>query len=630
MDITEIKSRLNDRVEDVCRVLLPLGKRAGAEWRVGSVGGEEGRSLGVHLAGAKSGLWMDFATGKDGGDLIDLIAAVKGLGLAESVKWAKDFLGISAPKFSPAVPPKKFKRPDRPKGVQTPQFAVRDYLMGRGLSPATIEAFQVAEIECRRFRRKRGGYYEGATIVFPFKTARDGELCLLKFLAVDRPVIEGEGKPERLQDVSPDAEPILFGWQAFPARSREVVICEGEINAMSLAQYGMPALAPPFGAGKGAKQAWIEREWERLEQFERIVLVFDKDEAGEEAVRDLVDRLGRHRCFVAPPCPDGHKDPNDCLRFGVPLERMVAWITAAEPRDPEELRPAESYTDAVLETFAPATEREQGYSMPISGLERFRTRLGELTLWSGFTGHGKTEVLNWVHMSSLLRRGERSCIGSYEMPAPRLLHRCTRQLSGTETPSPDHIRACMSWLAGKLWIHEREDRRANLESILSTFLYAYRRYGVRYFVIDSLMRCGIKEDDYPAQSEFAYRLATFCMQYQVHIDLVAHGKKQDSDKVETDTQGVKGAGGLADQAHNVVIVARNTRKEMRNESGGPDGWIRVVKQREGNGWLGSVEIYFDPKSKQYSGEEWFTPTPIVLPTGDAQNEEERDVSEHEF
>lgn len=624
MDITEIKSRLNDRVEDVCRTLLPNGRRSGAEWRVGSVGGEAGSSLGVHLVGSKSGVWADFANGSSG-DLIDLIAAVKGLGLAESIKWAKDFLGISEPKFSPAVPAKKFTRPARPKAARVPESAVRDYLFSRGLTQATIEAYQLAEIPVKRFPSKKG-QVDSPSIVFPFKTARDGELYLLKFLAVDRP--DGE----RLQMVSADSEPILFGWQALPADRRDLVVCEGEFNAMSLYQYGIPALAPPFGAGKGAKQAWIEREWERLEQFERITLVFDQDEPGEDAVREIVDRIGRHRVLVAGPCPGGYKDPNDCLQAGVEAAAMADWIGSAEGRDPEELRPAESYTDAVLETFAPASQREEGYPVGLTGLERYRTRLGELTIWSGFTGHGKTEFLNWVHIG-LMRQGERSCIGSYEVTAPKLLHRQVRQLAGADMPTPAHIRSCMGWLAGKLWIHEREDRRANLESILAVFLYAFRRYGVRYFVIDSLMRCGIREDDYPAQSEFAYQLATFAMRYQVHIDLVAHGKKQDSDRVELDTQSVKGAGSLSDQAHNVVIVSRNTKKDMAapQDKTGPDGWVRVVKQREGDGWLGVCEIYFDTASKQYSGEPGFYAVEIVSATGEAQSiERGSNLDEYNF
>src|SRR5688572_11629721 len=71
LTIADLKRALTARVEDVTAYLLPNGKRDRNEWRVGSVDGEEGQSLGVHLAGAKAGVWHDFAA-DEGGDLIDL------------------------------------------------------------------------------------------------------------------------------------------------------------------------------------------------------------------------------------------------------------------------------------------------------------------------------------------------------------------------------------------------------------------------------------------------------------------------------------------------------------------------------------------------------------------------------
>ena len=44
--------------------LLPQGKKAGPEWKVGSVGGEAGSSLSVRLTGNKAGVWSDWASHK--------------------------------------------------------------------------------------------------------------------------------------------------------------------------------------------------------------------------------------------------------------------------------------------------------------------------------------------------------------------------------------------------------------------------------------------------------------------------------------------------------------------------------------------------------------------------------------
>ena len=49
----EIAEILSHQIEALARELLPGGHREGQEWRCGSLAGEAGYSLGVHLTGAK-------------------------------------------------------------------------------------------------------------------------------------------------------------------------------------------------------------------------------------------------------------------------------------------------------------------------------------------------------------------------------------------------------------------------------------------------------------------------------------------------------------------------------------------------------------------------------------------------
>lgn len=89
-----IAEQLAGRAEQLCQRLLPNGHKEKHEWICGSVQGEKGQSLGVHLDGDKAGVWHDFTTG-EGGDLIGLIKAVTGLDARDAIRWAKDWLGIS-------------------------------------------------------------------------------------------------------------------------------------------------------------------------------------------------------------------------------------------------------------------------------------------------------------------------------------------------------------------------------------------------------------------------------------------------------------------------------------------------------------------------------------------------------
>jgi twinkle protein len=491
--------------------------------------------------------------------------------------------------------------PKPTRGTQPAKNIVFEYLTkDRKLSPSVIQDFLVAEVMQKKF------WYDGKEIicpavVFPHKAGpnKDGkrsETVMISYLGLDRP----DGK--KLMMTNKDPRPYLFGWQALDPLTRQVVIREGAINAMSWHQYGIPCLATPFGAGKGDKQSWIDQEWNNLERFEVIFIDFDHDEAGKLATEELVQRLGRHRCLVVPPYPDGHKDTNDCLRTGVSKDAMLDLLAQAESRDPEELRSATLYTEEVVQKFYPNSDEVLGIPMPFEELrrdDRYRTRLGELTIWLGMTGQGKTECLNWVY-ANLLARNTLCCIASFEMPGPAELARLVRQITGMKKPSENHVRQVMAWFAERLWIYDKVGK-ANPDSIIEIFTYARRRYGIQHFVLDSMMRCGIREDDYAGQAEFTYRLATLCLDEWMHIDFVVHSRKRDSDRKIIDTQDVKGSGDIANQAHNVFVVSRNKKKEMEAFRD-PIAWdakLRLEKQREGDGWLGEIELWFDSNSKQF-------------------------------
>jgi hypothetical protein len=308
-EITEIKRALAQRAQPIAEMLLPRGRKEGHEWRAGGVQGEEGKSLGVHLAGSKAGVWCDFDTG-EAGDLLDLWMATTGLKLVDVLERARDYLGMERPKaFSETK--KMFKRPPKPSCV-TPKGKALAYLReDRNISAETITAYKIGE--------------RGDVIVFPFMLP-DGTLALVK----ERKVGDGE-KPV---PTSKDCEKTCFGWQSISDHEREVVITEGEIDALSWHSYHRPALSVPFGGGGGNKQDWIENDFERFERFETIYLALDNDETGDAAVVEIARRLGRHRCRRVTH-PRGLKDGNDCLKADVPVEEMTLALKEARGLDLE-------------------------------------------------------------------------------------------------------------------------------------------------------------------------------------------------------------------------------------------------------------------------------------------------------
>lgn len=580
-DIIEIKRGLERMAQSVAEYLLPGGRKEGHEWRAGSIHGEAGQSLGVHLSGSKAGVWSDFQTGERGGDLIDLWCAVRRCSLTEALDQAREWLGISRP--APFREPKRsYVRPQRPICV-VPQAKVLDYLtVERNIPGHVLNAYRIGE--------------RGDEIIFPFLLP-GGELAMAK---VRKAMAGAHPKP-----TAADCEPILFGWQAVPDDARSVVITEGEIDALSMAAYGYPAMSVPFGGGKGAKQQWIENEFERMERFERIYLATDMDKPGDEAAEEIASRLGRHRCFrVALP----RKDANECLTAGVAKDEIDRAIAEAAGLDPDGLRRPSSFRDDVSRLFWPQPEDHQGYSMPYGKLrDQVRFRPAEVTLWSGPSGSGKSQILSDC-IVDFVRQGSRVCLASLEMKGQMTLKRMCKQTLGVDRPTDSAVTEALEWLDGGLLLWERVGK-AGVDALLEVFDYARAKYGCEQFVIDSLMRLGIAADDYSGQEAAAYRLVDWAISNSVHVHLVAHSRKGDRDRGAPETEDIKGAMELGANAFNILTVWRNrrleddiratkdeaTRRELMER---PGVILNVAKQRNGD-FEGKVGLWFDQATYRY-------------------------------
>jgi twinkle protein len=615
-DIGEVKRQLAQRAEAVAAMLLPRGKRQGSEWRAGNIGGDAGDSLGVHLTGEKAGVWRDFA-GDRGGDLIDLWAAAKGISLVDAYVEAKSYLGLTDYSFE-GRQKKTYRKPSPARGTQklSDQGPALTYLMsGRGLSLETIQAYRLAQ---------RQDPKHGWQIVFPFK--RNDELLNVKYLALER---TADGK--KIISFEGECELCLFGWQAIPEDARSVVITEGELDALSWFQMGYPALSVPNGA---KSDKWIETEFEHLERFETVYLSFDGDKDGQDAIPKLVERLGRHRVRVVT-LP--HKDANECIQKGTLKAEFDHAYSCAQTADPAELKNARLFFDEVVEGFYPRGGVEPGFVTPFAGLmDKVRFRPGELSIWTGVNGHGKSMILSQVLLAAA-EQGERACVAPTEMPARRWLMRQVKQATGHAIPPVDLITAYHRWAGEWLWIFNVKGS-SKAQRILDVFEYAWKRYDITQFVVDSLMKMGFEEDDYNGQKKFTEQLADFTITTNTHVHLVCHARKGSSEKEIVGKMDVKGTGAITDLASNVFVMWRNKVKEeamMRAESDiyagvdqqtleSPDAMFICDKQRNGE-WEKRFPLWYDRETIQYR--ESLHSSPYVYVGGEI---EERQESSSEF
>lgn len=576
MNISELSERLKLQCETVCRNIFPSGKRVGAEFCVGNVDGAAGDSLKIRLSGTKTGIWSDFATG-DSGDLIDLWRLHYGLSIHDTITEIKNYLGVSdtneyVRKYQPPVKPK----------CNRPVSAVHHWLINeRKISQAAIDAYKIAE--------------SGNLIIFPFLF--DNKLVMCK----QRDIHDKKNQ----RPTSAEQKPILFGWQAIPDQQRNIFIVEGELDAMALFDYGYPALSVPFGGGGGAKQGnWIENEFNNLDRFEEIYLVMDNDDAGKEATREIILRLGAERCrYVRLPC----KDANKCLMDGIDAETIETCIRNAKTLDPDELKRAHTFEAKVQKMFRPDENREPGFLSPWNKAhENILFRYGELTILNGINGHGKSQLACHMILSAMAQ-GERCCIASMEFKPERLLQRMVMQASALRNgkPSPEYITAIMTWMKESLWIYECTGS-AKIDRMLSVMTYARKRYGVKVFLIDSLAKCGMGDDDYNGQKNFVERLCDFKNEFDTHVFLVTHSRKGESEEKPSNKFDVKGTSSITDLADNVYIVWRNKVKERKLEKNmddqealdSPDCILACAKQRNGK-WEGKIGLWFEKNCFQY-------------------------------
>ncbi|QEE09781.1 phage related protein [Bartonella kosoyi] len=387
--------------------------------------------------------------------------------------------------------------------------------------------------------------------------------------------------------------------------SRTIVITEGEIDALSLAAYGYPAVSVPFGGGKGGKHNWIENEFDHLEAFETIFLATDMDQPGEEAAHEIASRLGRHRCYrVRLP----RKDANDCLTAGIDAATIKAAFSSAKSFAPEGLRRASDYKDQVIGLFWPEPEKHLGYTVPYPKLkDKLHFRPAELTLWSGASGAGKSQLLSdciphWIAQNSRL------CLASLEMKGEQSLRRLTKQTGGLEKPTKETIERILHFLDNGLILYEHVGK-SSVDTLLDVFDYCRARYGCDQFIIDSLMRLGIASDDYAGQEQAVYKMVDWAVLNSVHIHLVAHARKGGLDKDIPGTEDIKGASEIGANAFNIITIWRNRSledkifaaslaQEKADLAKRPGVIMNIAKQRSGD-FEGKVGLWFDPQTYRY-------------------------------
>ena len=197
----------------------------------------------------------------------------------------------------------------------------------------------------------------------------------------------------------------LFGMQNFKHKTtkneRKLVVTEGEMDAMSVweAQPNWDVVSIPNGAPAAKKAFQHNYEW--LNYYDKIVIFFDNDEAGQEGAKQAAEVLPPGKVFIG--FLEDYKDASEALQAG-----DTEAIRAVHNYDHVQYKPdgvvdAKTLLDLVTTPSPPAD-----HDYPFQGLngKLHGIRYGELVTITAGSGIGKSSFCREL-AAHLLQRGER-------------------------------------------------------------------------------------------------------------------------------------------------------------------------------------------------------------------------------
>jgi twinkle protein len=251
----------------------------------------------------------------------------------------------------------------------------------------------------------------------------------------------------------------------------------------------------------------------------------------------------------------------------------------------------------------------------------FDFRYGEVTIWGGVNGHGKSLVTSQVALS-LMGQDEKVAIASFEMKPMKTLERMARMFAGmnpfsAEFQNEKGLQALDDlydqfgeWSNNRLWLYDQQGT-TDASLVIGMAKYCAKELGIKHLFIDNLAKCVKAEDDYNGQKAFVEELTAIARDNDCHIHIVHHMRKGNKETDPLDKSDFKGSGSIADQPDNLIGVWRNKAKELEakenksTKKDEPDATIRVFKQRnyDGNGdGEPLILLWFDRDSWQFLGE----------------------------
>lgn len=387
----------------------------------------------------------------------------------------------------------------------------------------------------------------------------------------------------------------LFGLDTLPAGATEVVLTEGEFDAMAVHQAtGLPAVSLPNGASSLPMELLP-----MLERFKKIYLWMDDDIPGQEGARQFSKKLGRKRCLSVRSGSTA-KDANDALRQGLDLNALIAKASVV----PHES--ISTFRELRQEVYSEFINPLQAQGMQAQTMPRYNEylkghRRGELSIFSGHTGIGKTTLLSQLSLDYCLQ-GRPTLWGSFELSNVKLAKLMLSQFYSYKTR-----RSAVSLAKDfEEWAERFEElpmyfmcyHGSNpIERVIDTMEYGNYVHDCSHVILDNLQfmtsgqsssgRARGNFDRFEVMDNAVEKIRWFATQHNVHVSLVVHPRKENDDTA-IQTASIFGSAKATQEADNVIILQRSKC-----------GPLLDIRKNRFDGALGAVRLRFNKELKLF-------------------------------
>lgn len=376
----------------------------------------------------------------------------------------------------------------------------------------------------------------------------------------------------------------LFGQHLFRDGGKQVVITEGEIDCLTIAQLWeckWPVVSIPSGANQAKKALAQNLEW--LEKFEKVILFFDNDEVGRKAAQEAALVLSPGKAYIA---TAPLKDANEMLLAGRNKE-LVDCIWSAKAFRPDGIVNGDELWEALK------TEPVPGYEIPYPKLQKMTMgmRKGELWLFTAGSGIGKSTVVN--ELGYHLFKEHKLTLGV--MALEETIKRAAERYVGIVLNRPIHLsrkgiteeelKAAFDSTvgSGRFWFYDHFGS-SEVSNILSKIRYMIVALNIDFLILDhiSIVVSGLEENE-ESERKTIDRLMTslrsLVAETGVGILAVVHLKRPDKGKSYNEGRSVslsdlRGSASLEQLSDVVIALERDQQGEESNIS-----HVKVLKNR---------------------------------------------------